>query len=781
MNTEVSSFNGNGNGANNPQIQEESTAKFSIVDIVENIYFFRWAFLLIFVSILLVSILYALLASPIYISDALVQVEDKKSGNLTGLQVGQLPSTASSLIGEMEIISSRTVISEAVEALNANVTFQVQNRLPIVGNFLARTLTKGPDGLVQPLWEGSKWAWGGENLKIGQINIPSQFYGYNYYLKIGQNQAWEMLDSNQEVCLKGKGVGVISENPTQNYALSLDALKAKPGTTFLIRVFSPVTRVGQINSGLTLAESKRGSTIIKLTYADTNPYRAAEILNAIVNSYVGRNISRRSEEAEKSLIFLEKELPRLRMELDNKLKDLNDYRRVNKSLDISSDIKEVLDKASLTETKLLELDLKRKEYLTRYQPEHPIIKAIDIQMSQLSGFKKQINQKIDGLPQLQQEFITKERNLQVQNQLYLSLLNNAQQLRVTKAGTVGNVYIVDAPVVPQYPSKPKKPYIVAGGALLGFLLGVAVTQILALLTQIIHDPKKLEQTLGINILAILPLAVDQIDQIEKNADKAFMIAHDKPTSTSVEAIRSLRTTTLFALSEKPRSKVILITSAVPSQGKSFISSNLAYLFASTNKRVLLIEADVRKPTIKRYVNFQKGTPGLTNYLLNGGDIKPLIMKEAYPNLDFLPAGQTIKNPGDILSSDAMINLVNQLAEEYDYVVIDSPPLLPVNDARSLALCSDVTLFIVRQEMSSISEVREAIDILEKGGSKIDGIVFNGFVPSQIRYSYSYGYGYSGYSRYGKYAKYGNKYGRTYGSYGRYRYKDYSDNEDSTKS
>lgn len=774
MNTEATSSNSNGN--NSPLIQEESNAKFSLVDIVENIYFFRWAFLLTFISILLISIIYAVLASPIYISDALVQVEDKKSGNLTGLQVSQLPSTASSLIGEMEIISSRTVISEAVEALNANVTLQVQNRMPIIGNFLARTLSKGPDGLVDPLWGASKWAWGGEHLKIGQINIPPEHYGKNYYLMVGEGQAWQLLDGNLEIRLSGKGVGSLAQSSVESYALSLDALKARPGTTFLIRVYSPVTRVGQINSGLTLAESKRGSTIIKLTYADTNPYRAAEILNAIVNAYVGRNISRRSEESEKSLVFLDKELPRLKIELDNKLTDLNEYKRVNKSLDITTDIKDVLEKSSKTDLLLQELDLKRKEYLTRYTSEHPIIKSIDIQISQLSKLKNQVNQKIDGLPQLQQDFITKEKNLQVQYQLYLSLLNNAQQLRVTKAGTVGNVYVVDAPIPAQTPSQPKKSFIVAGGALLGLLLGVAITQILSFLTQIIHDPKKLEQALGVNILAILPLAEDQLTQTNNDENKPYMLAIDKPTSVSVEAIRSLRTTTLFALSEKPRSKVILITSAVPSQGKSFISSNLASLLASTNKRVLLIEADVRKPSIKRYISFKKGTPGLTNYLQNGGDVNDLIMRQVYPNLDFLASGPPIKNPGDILSSDVMMNLVNNLANEYDFVVIDSPPLLPVNDARSLALCSDVTLFIVRQEMSSISEVREAIDMLEKGGSKIDGVVFNGFVPSQIRYGYNYGYGYSGYSRYGAYAKYGKK----YGSYRQYRYKDYSNNDDSSK-
>jgi tyrosine-protein kinase Etk/Wzc len=151
------------------------------------------------------------------------------------------------------------------------------------------------------------------------------------------------------------------------------------------------------------------------------------------------------------------------------------------------------------------------------------------------------------------------------------------------------------------------------------------------------------------------------------------------------------------------------------------------------------------------------------------------MHDVYPYMDFIPAGKRIKNPGDILSSERMIAMINQLAELYEYVVIDSPPLLPVNDARALAKASDMIVFVVRQEMCSTNEVMEALNLLDKGGSKVDGLVFNGFIPSQIRYGYNYGYGYGTYKLLGRYSKYGyGKYG--YGKYGKdYRYGDYGKN------
>jgi tyrosine-protein kinase Etk/Wzc len=210
-----------------------------------------------------------------------------------------------------------------------------------------------------------------------------------------------------------------------------------------------------------------------------------------------------------------------------------------------------------------------------------------------------------------------------------------------------------------------------------------------------------------------------------------------------------------------------MTSAVPSQGKSFLSANLAFLFAAMGKRVLLIEADVRRASLKRYIDFNSQDPGLSSILRENISLESAIMKSVYENLDFLPAGPRVKNPGDMLSTDAMQQLIHNCAEQYDYVVIDSPPLLPVHDARALATAADVTAFVVRQDMTSISEVREAIDICDKSGSKIDGLIFNGFIPSRIRYGYGYGYGYGkGYK--GKYRKYGyRRYGYGYKPYQAY--------------
>ena len=782
MNAEVTQTNNsnisNNNSNNQPLIQSE--LGLSLVDILENVFFFRWFFFATFALITAIAIVYALLASPLYRTDALIQVEEKKGSNLGALSqiTKALDVQQSPVLGEIEILRSRTVIGEAIEATNANVLITIDNRLPLIGGWLSRILDKDADGFTKPLWgsgNNSSIAWGGETIKLEGILIPQRMYGETLLLKVGPNQSWILEDNFGKKLLQGQGTAP-SHSDDQQLSLTIENLKARAGTVFKIRVTSLQAGIGSVLGRMTAAETKRQSGIIKLTLEGTNAGATKEMLSAIVNSYVTRNISRRSEESEKSLIFLNSELPRLKKNLEAAEQDLNTYRKNFKTVDIPSEVKELLTQSTAQEKMRLELELKKKELESRYQPDHPLLKGLNFQLAQLSNQSGQMSQELSKLPQVQQEYLRKERDVQVNSQLYVSLLNNAQQLQIAKAGTVGNVFVVDPPMYPEKPVRPNKPMMVVIGALLGIVLGFVICQLLAFLSGVIRDPKKLEQSSGLSILAILPIATDQIEHIEKTEDKGvFMLSKEKPTSTPVESLRSLRTSVLFNLSEKVRSKVILVTSAVPGQGKSFISSNLAFLLASTEKRVLLIEADVRKGTMRRYVKFDDvKDPGLTNFLQNLSSLADVIMHNVYPYMDFIPAGMRIKNPGDILSSERMLSMINQLADQYDYVVIDSPPLLPVNDARALAKASDMILFVVRQEMCSTNEVMEALNLLDKGGSKVDGLVFNGFIPSQIRYGYNYGYGYGTYKLLGRYGKYG------YGKYGygnEYRYRDYGTSKD----
>jgi tyrosine-protein kinase Etk/Wzc len=333
---------------------------------------------------------------------------------------------------------------------------------------------------------------------------------------------------------------------------------------------------------------------------------------------------------------------------------------------------------------------------------------------------------------------------------------------------VGNVSIIDPAITPLFAAKPQKRIIVLVGLAAGLVLGILLTQLMGLLEKVVRDPKKLEIETGIPNLAILPVVDIQQSRSEAGDESPYMVAKEMPDSVGVEALRSLRTALIFALSEKPRSKVTLITSAVSSQGKSFISANLSYLLAATGKRTLFIDVDIRKSGSHRYFDVEQKTSGLSSVLRGLAEVDDVIIKGIHENLDYLPPGQSVRNPGDLLAGENLLQIISQLAERYDYVIIDAPPLLPVHDTRTVAKAVDISLFIARQNTVSLSEVNDAIDVFNKSGNRFDGIIFNSFIPSRLGYRYGYGYGY-GY-KYARYGKYGKKYGH-YGTYGKYSHYD----------
>lgn len=752
----------NGGAVNSNQDRDSIT----LVDLLDNLFYYRWHFLITFLIVTSASIMYAVISTPIYTADALIQVEDKKGSSLGALtQVATaLGAQQSPVLGEIEILRSRSIVGRAVDDLKANIEIGVENRLPIVGNWLSRVLARDPDGLTKPLWADSKYAWGGESLVIDELSVSKNIIGQPLRLIIGENQSWELFDKNKQLILLGDGTGRLEATSDRSVRFQIGALRARPGTIFRIVVFSIPSRVNQILSSLVVTEAKRQSNILKLTFENPSPSYAATVLNAIAEVYVKQNISRRSEEAELSLQFLNEELPKLRTRLDSSEKALNDFRSKTKTIDISAEIRELLIRSTAIEKTQLDLDLKKREYSVRFDSSHPLMQAINAQLSGVKVEYEQLTKQISRLPSVEQDYIRLSRDVQVNNQLYVSLLNNAQQLQIAKAGTIGNVSIVDHAVVPEFASRPKKALIAAIGGLVGIVLGFLFCQALAMVSRVVRDPKKLEHETNLPTLAILPFDENQLARKVDNSPTAFLLAKEKPNAAGVEALRSLRTSVLFKLSEKPRSKVILITSAVPAQGKSFIAANLSYLFAVMGKRVLLLEADIRMSSSRFYFNFVQSESGLSTVLKDNLPVEQAILRNVHPELDFLPSGPTVRNPGDLLATDRMANLINDLAEDYDYLIIDSPPLLPVHDARSLGKSADLSLFVARQDEVSLSEIHDAIDVFSKSGNLFDGIVFNGFIPSRIRYGYGYGYGYR-YSRYA--AGYRSTRGASYGGYGAY--------------
>jgi tyrosine-protein kinase Etk/Wzc len=735
----------------------------SLEDLVDNLLHFWWVFVGVLMACVALATAYAIIAPPVYQSDVLIEVEPQKGsalGALTDVEGLLAGGGRSGVSGEIEILRSRAVVGRAIEESGAELEIKVLGRLPVFGEFLARRGKAGPDGLVPPLFPGPDFAWGGEELIFEEFSLPDELRGAEFTLVAGARGLWSLLDESDVEILRGK-VGERREAFKGAVRVRISSLRARTGTRFIVKRNSLGAEVREVVRALAAREASRQSNVIRATLEDADPRRAAHLLNAIADAYVERNVGRRSEEAQKSLAFLREQLPKLKEQLEASERRLNEFRNAQQILDVTAEIRSLLERTVAIETQRAELELKRQELALRYEAAHPSLRAVDSQLFALRGEAERTTRDVRGLPSREQEFLQLARDVQVNTQLYVGLLNNAQQLEIARAGTIGNVAIVDRAVAAARPLKPNKQLTVALGGGAGIVLGFLLVQVLAAIAGVVRNPSRLEKTTGLPIFAIIPRSPEQSEK-DTGAGEHFLVSEKFGLSPTAESLRSLRTAVLFALSDKTSGKIVLVTSATPAQGKSFVSSNLAYLLASGGRKVLVIDADIRRRALREYLAMPDTAAGLTDILRGEASPEDCVLPEVHPNLWILPPGAKVRNPGELFTRPELGRLFDWAAASYDFIVVDSAPLLLVSDAGEIAKYADQALFVVRQGESTIADVVETLGSLRRSGCPSPAIVFNSYTPSTLRYGYRYGYGYS----YGSKRRYGygnGRYGQGYGS------------------
>lgn len=713
-----------------PAIAQDISA-LSAFDVLENVLTYRYLFLSILLSGLLLGCVYVLFATPTYSANALIQIEDKKSSALGSLSTvtRALDVNGSPILGEIDVARSRTVVTQAVEAAAAQTTVTVKNTFPVIGRWLGTVLPKNPDGLASAPFGLTGWAWGGENLTLSTFDVPAAETGKAYKLTYQGDDKWTLQDRTGAEVLSGK-VGTLAE--AGDYRVLVKAVAARPDTEFgLVRHATQAT-VDRIIKKLNVAETKRESGVFELEYNDDNPFYAARLINAIADAYLSNNVTRRAQESERSLAFLNQQIPTVRGRLQKAEEALNTFRYREGSIDVSGEIKALLDQSAAVEKARLETNLSYQEMRTKYQLGQAPLDAVLGKLKELDTASHQLQARIAQLPNIQQEYLRLSRDVDVENQLYVGLMNNAQQLQIATASNGGNASIVDYAEVAEKPGRPVPILALALGGAAGALFGFIATQLMALGSGRIRDPKRLEAVVGIDTLGILPISPVQKIEAGK-AEHTFLISAEETETPIVEAMESLALAVQYSLAEKDGGKVVLITSAVPNQGKSLISANLAYLLAEKGLKTLLLDADMRKSKVHRYLSgdTSEGLSGVLDGTLETADV----IAKPTENFHALPAGKKTKKAAKLLAHDNIEPLIASLREEYDVVIVDSPPVLPVLDAAALSRYADMTLFVARQGEVSYAEVAESMSRLAKVGTKVDGLVFNGFAPSPLRYGY----------------------------------------------
>lgn len=694
--------------------------------------------------VLALGMAYALLGTPIYRADAMIQVDSDPGAASLNDKLGDLATlfqTKATADAEIQLIGSRMVVTDAVQRLHLDIDAK-PHYFPLIGRAIARY--RSADGGVADAVAGlSSYAWGGERINVSRFDVPPGLYDKKFTLFNVDGQHFELRDPDGNAVLRARvGDDASTNTEAGPIKLKVDSLLARDGARFDLKRLSTQLTVAELQKALEVSEKAKQSGIISVKLAGPDPVLAAATLNTIASLYVERNVDRKSAQAQQMLDFLGEQLPQLRAELDKSEARYNAFRAKSGAIDLEAQGKLLLQSMVDAKTRLIELQQQRTELAQRFTASHPSVVAVDARIAEIESQQRQYEKQITELPDAQQQVLRLMRDVRVNTDLYMKLLDSAQQLRVLKAGQLGNVRTVDYAVVPEEPVRPRKILVVPLAGALGLVLGCVAALGRRMLNRGLESPADIEHAMEVPVYAIISHSEKQLALAapgrRRDASRPSVLAAAFPDDVAVEGLRSLRTALQFGVL-KPENNIVMVTGPRPGVGKSFISVNLAAVLAATGKKILLIDADMRRGDV--HSNFSiKCSPGLSE-VIAGADPEGAIHRQLLPNLDVMTAGSPPDSPAELLLCERLGQLLKQFAAVYDMVIVDTPPVLAVTDPVVIGKHAGATLMVVRHGRHSAAELQESARQLSSGGVIIGGALLTD-VPER-------GMGYGAYSNYAR--------------------------------
>lgn len=722
--------------------QDNETNLFDLMGVISDN---RWLIAGVTVLALALGGAYATLLTPVYEANSLIQVEETKEGTASTTSAlgaaGNLFEIRSPSTAEMEILRSRLVLGQAVQNLNLDLSVRPKY-IPIIGKWLARRATAPSE----PGFLGrSGYVSGNESLKVETFTVPPKFEGKQFVVRL-DDSGYELVSPLGEKLAKGLfGEPVEFVAGGQKGKVSVTEAVGMPGAEFYV-VRSPKLEVIEgLQHAIVITEQGRQSGVIQTSLTGNDPVKIAQTLNEVGSMYVRQNVARKVAEAEKMLGFLKTNLPQLRAKIEQSESKFNQFRNRNSSFDLATESKVVLDQSVKLQTALLDLQQKRSDLDARFGPKHPSIQTIDVQIKSLSSELNSINNRMKSFPAVEQDFLRMTRDMKVDTELYASLLNSSQQLQLVTEGKIGNVRIVDAAAIPLAPIRPHVLSLTAIAGMLGLLTGLVLAFLRHSMRHGIKHPVEIEQRVGLRVFSTIPFSQIQARHSKKIGNRVIgrnILATASPDEPAIENLRSLRTALQFAMLDVA-TPIVLVTGPTSGSGKSFISTNLATVLGAANKKVLLIDADLRKGHLHQYFGLAKGS-GFSDVLNGSVKLEDALHRKIAPNVDFLAAGAVPPNPAELLMTDATQQLLQLASKYYDLVIVCSAPVLAVSDAAILAPMTGAVFLVARAEDTSLGELHESGKRLSQNGASVKGVIFNGHIASKNRYSRGYAFDHNGY-------------------------------------
>lgn len=751
---------------------------------------------------------YLRLTTPIYNISATVLIKDEKKGggasmssDLEKMGLEGFVSSSSNVDNEIEVLRSKSLAREVVNNLGLFVTYMDEDEFP------SKELYHTSPVLVSLTHQEADKLPG--RMEINMILQPTGALGVQ--ITVGEKEYRKQFDKLPAVFPTDEGtVAFFANNDTLSAVCPENITKERHITAFINRPFSVLKEY--VNS-LSIAPTSKTTSVVVISLENTNTRRGRDYINKLLEMYNINANNDKNEVAQKTAEFIDERIGIISKELGSTEQDLENFKRSAGITDLSSEAQIALTGNAEYEKKRVEnqtqinlvMDLQRymkgNEYevlpsniglqdaasagaIDRYNQmlverkrllrtsteNNPTIinldtsiramrtnvqatldatlKGLQITKEDLAREASRYSRRINDAPTQERQFVSIARQQEIKSGLYLILLQKREENAITLAATANNAKIIDEALADDNPISPKKTIVYLAALVLGVGLPVGVIYLIGLTKFKIEGRADVEKLTSLPVVGDIPLADEKTGSIA---------VFENQNNLMSETFRNVRTNLQFMLENGKN--VILVTSTISGEGKSFISANLAISLSLLGKKVVIVGLDIRKPGLNKVFNIPKKEHGITQYLTNTtANLMDFVQpSDINKNLFILPGGTVPPNPTELLARGGLEKAIETLKANFDYVILDTAPVGMVTDTLLIGRVADLSVYVCRADYTHKAEFTLINELAENNKLPNLCIAVNGLDLNSRKYGYYYGYG-----KYGKYYGYGKRYGYGYG-------------------
>lgn len=751
---------------------------------------------------------YLRLTTPIYNITATVLIKDEKKGGganmsseLEKMGLDGFVSSSNNVDNEIEVLRSKSLAREVVNNLGLFVTYMDEDEFP------SKELYHTSPVLVSLTHQEADKLPG--RMEINMILQPTGALGVQ--ITVGEKEYRKQFDKLPAVFPTDEGtVAFFANNDTLSAVRPENITKERHITAFINRPFS--VSKGYVNS-LSIAPTSKTTSVVVISLENTNTRRGRDYINKLLEMYNINANNDKNEVAQKTAEFIDERIGIISKELGSTEQDLENFKRSAGITDLSSEAQIALTGNAEYEKKRVEnqtqinlvMDLQRymkgNEYevlpsniglqdaasagaIDRYNQmlverkrllrtsteNNPTIinldtsiramrtnvqatldatlKGLQITKEDLAREASRYSRRINDAPTQERQFVSIARQQEIKSGLYLMLLQKREENAITLAATANNAKIIDEALADDNPISPKKTIVYLAALVLGVGLPVGVIYLIGLTKFKIEGRADVEKLTSLPVVGDIPLADEKTGSIA---------VFENQNNLMSETFRNVRTNLQFMLENGKN--VILVTSTISGEGKSFISANLAISLSLLGKKVVIVGLDIRKPGLNKVFNIPKKEHGITQYLTNTtANLMDFVQpSDINKNLFILPGGTVPPNPTELLARGGLEKAIETLKANFDYVILDTAPVGMVTDTLLIGRVADLSVYVCRADYTHKAEFTLINELAENNKLSNLCIAVNGLDLNSRKYGYYYGYG-----KYGKYYGYGKRYGYGYG-------------------